>query len=251
MLAGKVGENLQVGAVWPGERAARSGRRYAGIMASLRSSLRPCMSNTSDPAICPSLPPPAAIAAARQVWLFSGHMVDAPGRTPPRFPADKVALAARAIGEALDDHGAGPQDLAFSQAAAGGDLLFLEACRQRGVRGQVLLPFPEAEFMAGSILKSTDGAAWQARFRAVKAGLQDPPRVMPEVLGPLPEGANPYVRCNEWLLASALACGPEKLSFMALWNGGGGDGPGGTAHMHEEVVRLNGRFVWLDTRQLW
>lgn len=207
------------------------------------------MNSSSDPGVRPSLPPPAAVAAARQVWLFSGHMVDAPGRTPPRFPADKVGLAARAIGEALDAQGAGPRDLAFSQAAAGGDLLFLEACRQRGVRCQVLLPFGEAEFIAGSILTSVDGTAWRARYEAVRAGLQDPPRVMAEVLGPLPEGANPYVRCNAWLLASALACGPEKLTFLALWNGGGGDGPGGTAHMHAEVTRLNGRFVWIDTRQ--
>ena len=209
------------------------------------------MTEPSDPGLRPSLPPPAVVAAARQVWLFSGHRVDAPGRTLPRFPADKVAVAARAIGDALDAQGAGPRDLAYAQAAAGGDLLFLEACQRRGLRCQVLLPFPEAEFIAASILTSADGAAWQARYRAVKAALQDPPRVMPEALGPLPERANPYERCNEWLLASALACGAEKLRFMALWNGGGGDGRGGTAHMHDEVKRRNGRLVWLDTRSLW
>ena len=42
----------------------------------------------------------------------------------------------------------GPEDLAFCQAAAGGDLLFVEACQQRGVRCQVLLPFPEPEFIS-------------------------------------------------------------------------------------------------------
>ncbi len=30
------------------------------------------------------------ISAPRQVLLFSGHMVDAPDRSPARFPADKA-----------------------------------------------------------------------------------------------------------------------------------------------------------------
>ena len=34
------------------------------------------------------------------------------------------------------------------------DLLFLEACQQRGVRCQILLPFPEPEFIERSILPS-------------------------------------------------------------------------------------------------
>src|SRR5262245_22211836 len=57
----------------------------------------------------------------RQVILFSGHMVDAPDRPTPRFPADKEPIAARRIAGALAELGAGPDDLALCQAAAGGD----------------------------------------------------------------------------------------------------------------------------------
>ena len=32
----------------------------------------------------------------RQVFLFSGHMIDAPDRKDARFPADKEAIAAKA-----------------------------------------------------------------------------------------------------------------------------------------------------------
>jgi hypothetical protein len=32
----------------------------------------------------------------RKVALFSGHMIDAPDRAKPRFPADKEPIAARA-----------------------------------------------------------------------------------------------------------------------------------------------------------
>ncbi|MBM4200100.1 MAG: DUF4071 domain-containing protein [Gammaproteobacteria bacterium] len=187
----------------------------------------------------------------RQVLLFSGHMIDAPDRKEPRFPADKESIAAEKIGAALDQLGANTEDLAFCQAAAGGDLLFLEACQARGVRCQVLLPFPEPEFIERSILPSAGGENWRARFYAVKEKLQDPIRIMPEELGPLPAGVDPFERCNLWLLYSALSCGIDKVRFVSLWNGGGGDGPGGTAHMYNEVKRRTGRVTWLDTRTLW
>jgi hypothetical protein len=60
-----------------------------------------------------------------------------------------------------------------------------------------------------------------------------------------------FERCNLWLLYTALAWGVDKVRFICLWNGGGGDGPGGTAHMYNEVKRRTGRVSWLDTRKLW
>ncbi len=33
----------------------------------------------------------------RRVFLFSGHMLDAKGRKPPRFPPERESIAARAI----------------------------------------------------------------------------------------------------------------------------------------------------------
>ena len=186
----------------------------------------------------------------RRVWLFSGHMMDQPGRDPPRFPPASEPAAAAAIALALDRAGAGEGDLALCQAAAGGDLMFLEACRQRGVRCRVLLPFPEPRFIDQSVAPSQDGARWRERYYAVRAGLADAPRIMPDELGPLPKGVDPYERCNLWLLHTALSWGIDKVHFFCLWNGGGGDGPGGTAHMYNEVKRRTGRVTWIDTRAL-
>lgn len=73
---------------------------------------------------------------------------------------------------------------------------------------------------------------------------------MPEVLGPLPQGADPYERCNLWLLYTALALGIDKVRFICLWNGEGGDGPGGTAHMYREVNDRTGQVTWIDTGKL-
>jgi tetratricopeptide (TPR) repeat protein len=187
----------------------------------------------------------------RQVILFSGHMVDSPTRTSPRFPAAAEPLAAKAIAQTLDALGAGPEDLALCQAAAGGDLLFLEACQARGLRCQVLLPFAQAEFIERSVLPSTDGPGWRDRFYAATGKVNTKVRVMPVEIGDLPAGIDPFERSNLWLLYSALAAGLQKLRFIALWNGGGGDGPGGTAHMVSEVRRLTGRASVLDTRELF
>jgi len=190
----------------------------------------------------------------REVLLFSGHMVDAPGRAKPRFPADKVPIALREIESLLDRLGADARDLALTQGAAGGDLLFAEACVKRAVRVQLLLPFAEDEFIRQSILPSADGESWRMRYLALKALLGDAPRVMADELGASPANMNAFERCNVWLLASALEYGQkehEKVHLICLWDGGGGDGPGGTAHMVDEVERHGGQVSWLDTRKLW
>ena len=75
-----------------------------------------------------------ADAPPRQVLLFSGHMIDAPNRKVPRFPASKEPGVADAIAALLDtaDVAAGPNDLAICGGACGGDLLFAEACLAHG-----------------------------------------------------------------------------------------------------------------------
>jgi tetratricopeptide (TPR) repeat protein len=188
----------------------------------------------------------------RQVLLFSGHMVDAPGRPKPRFRPAMVPAATAQIERALDELGAGPEDLALTQGAAGGDLIFTEACQARGVRVQWLQPLPEPDFLEASVTGSGDGAEWRRRYFAAKAALHpaEPPRTMPAEIGPLPKGVDKWERGNLWLLYTALAHGPDKARFVCLWDGGGSDGPGGTKHMFDEVKRRTGRVSWIDTRTL-
>ncbi len=184
----------------------------------------------------------------RRVLLFSGHMIDAPNRPTPRFPAAKEPIAAQRIAEVLDRVGAGPEDLALTQGACGGDLLFTEACQKRGVKVQWLQPFDELEFIQKSVVRHSQ--TWQARYLVAKAKLATKIRSAPRELGPLPAGSNPYERCNLWLLSTAFAYGVRKVHFICLWDGGGGDGPGGTAHMYREVKCRTGQVTWIDTRTL-
>ena len=183
----------------------------------------------------------------RQVVLFSGHMIDAPGREKPRFPPDKEPIAAGAIAAALQDLDVGAQDLCICGGACGGDLLFAEAALARSARLELYIPFDEATFLE----KSVDFADcdWRARFFAAKAGAAL--HVQPLELGPVPSGEDPYERNNRWMLDAASRFGPDRLDFICLWNGEGGDGPGGTRHMMEEVRNRGGRALWLETKKLW
>lgn len=194
---------------------------------------------------------PEAQWQPRKVFLFSGHMVDKPDRDSPRFPNDKADIAAGKIAEALVALGAGEGDLALTQGAAGGDILFAESCVKLGVCVQLLQPYPEADFIQRSILPSDQGENWRQRYFKLKKRVSLSPRTMPDALGPLPKGADPYERCNLWLLYTALAYGIDKVRFICLWNGEGGNGPGGTDHMYREVNERTGQVTWLDTGKLW
>ncbi len=186
-------------------------------------------------------------APPRKVLLFSGHMIDAPDRAEPRFPADKEGLAADAIAATLELLDAGPADLAICGGACGGDLLFAEAALARGAALEIYLPFEEPRFLEKSVAFAD--ADWKARFDAAKA--RAALHVLPQELGPTPEGGDPYERNNLWMLEAAMRFGPEKVELVCLWNGLAGDGPGGTRHMMQEVERRAGRAHWLDTTKLW
>jgi hypothetical protein len=58
---------------------------------------------------------------------------------PPRFPSSKIQAAAARIRAALDEIGAGAGDLGLCGGASGGDLLFAEACLERGMRVELHL----------------------------------------------------------------------------------------------------------------
>jgi hypothetical protein len=185
----------------------------------------------------------------RLVFLFSGHMIDAPDREEPRFPAAKESVAADAITSKLDELGMNDQDLAICGGACGGDTLFAEAALQRGCQVHLHLQFKEAEFLEASVAFA--GQAWVDRYEAIKKNSLTRIYVQPDELGPPPEDVNPYVRNNLWQLHTALAQGVDTVRFIALWNGGGGSGPGGTENMVETVRRHAGQVSILDTRQLF
>jgi tetratricopeptide (TPR) repeat protein len=93
------------------------------------------------------------------VVAFSGHMIDRPGRTPPRFPPaleGPVRSEIERVIEQLDAR------VGFCSAACGADLLFIEAMLARGAEVNVVLPFELQSFVETSVEHA--GARWVARL---------------------------------------------------------------------------------------
>jgi len=175
-------------------------------------------------------------------------MIDEAGRASERFPQDMTELAAAAIAKKLAELEAGDRDLALSEGACGGDLLFAQAALDRGMWLELLLPFDEPEFIERSVAFA--GEQWVDKYYKVKSAARARIRVMPAELGSTPPNRDPYERANLWLLYTALAWGPDQVRFIALWNGEKSGKPGGTDHMMDAVRKRSGRVSTLDTNVL-
>ena len=196
---------------------------------------------------------PTASRAPGQFILFSGHMIDAADRKEPRFPPGVEGVAAGAIAAALAELNASASDIGITEGACGGDLLFSEALLARGASLELRLPFRQAEFIEKSVAfakKTPPPDRWLERFRKVARHERVTVREMPDEAD-LPTAEDPYEQCNLWMLRDALTHGAKRASIICLWNGSGGDGPGGTAHMMKSVEDAGGRSIWLDTSRLW
>jgi hypothetical protein len=161
--------------------------------------------------------------------LFTGHMVDKPDRPEPRFPASLEYAARARITKAVVPYAPLRSDepvRGFASGARGGDILFHEQCRTHGIATMIVLPFPPDNFVHSSVqLDDSNLDPWKVRFWALWEATPVPMR---EVMD-LPQTDDTYAMCNERLIARAREHG--KIHLIALWDGKGGDGPGGTADM--------------------
>lgn len=160
--------------------------------------------------------------------LFTGHMIDAPGRKEPRFPASKEEAVKDEIYKLL----VAQQEKAtlplngIASGACGSDILFHELCASLNIPSEVYLAAPVEEFKNKSV--SFAGESWEKRYDALIEKL--PAYELPDSKGDA-DNMNIYERTNEWMLETALSEGGQNMTLMAVWNGSGGDGKGGTEHM--------------------
>jgi tetratricopeptide (TPR) repeat protein len=181
-----------------------------------------------------------------KIFLGAGHMIDHPQRKDPRFPAGMEAEAHQRIEKALDKLEATSNDMIITPGiACGGDILFIESCLKRQMQVEVYLPFAEARFIEESV--SFAGDSWVERFYQIRQHPNVTIHLQPDRLGPVPEGDNPYSRNVRWTLYSTLCYGIGRVRLIVLWDGKGGDGPGGTGHLVKEVRQLGGIVEHIDT----
>lgn len=104
------------------------------------------------------------IFAPPVVVAFSGHMIDAPGRDTPRFPAAIEQQIKQSIKAALNTLNA---SVGYCSLACGADILFAEAMAERGGEVQVVLPFKETDFINISVAFA--GSEWVQRFETLQS----------------------------------------------------------------------------------
>jgi hypothetical protein len=96
--------------------------------------------------------------------VHTGNRIDEPDRDPPRFPADHASEVGRRL-EIL--FGALQPEGLVSAAAAGADLLALEAAAAAGVPTTIALPLSRDEFRRRSV--EDQGGDWVVRYEAALA----------------------------------------------------------------------------------
>ena len=211
-----------------------------------------------------------ALEPRKQVLVFTGHRIDAPGRKTPRFPADKESVAREQIKEAIvEQMNKGGVVSAYAGAASGGDILFLEVCEELGIPTHLYLAIPAGNYVTASVrdggpdwvdrfwkLHDKHAARDEIRVLSNAAEVNDESEYLPAWLRAKPDYTI-WQRNNLWTLFNALAesadpkTGTPNLTLIALWDGGKGDGPGGTADLVEKVKNVGARCRIIDTKKVF
>ena len=197
---------------------------------------------------------PGALTKVPKLLLFTGHRIDAPDRPKPRFPASQETTARAEIYKAVKEemgNNPGPA-IAIAGAASGGDLLFLEVCEELGIERRMHLVIPRDEYVKASVAPS--GPNWVRRFNHQQDTAGCRTYQQSEALPVWLQDRKDYgvwQRSNAWMLHNALVLGGTNTTLIALWDGKGGDGPGGTQHMVESAGERGAHTIILDTNKLF
>jgi hypothetical protein len=172
-----------------------------------------------------------------RVVVVSGHMVDAPDRPRPRFPASEVPRVAAAVAAAMDRWAVGPATTLVTGGARGADILAAEAALARGARLRLVLALPPEEFIAASI--ALPGSDWTERFRELLRHA--------DVEVADGTGEDVFARANERIVAVARELDDHPHAIV-VWDGERGDGPGGTEDFVDRLGATGERLVVIDPR---
>lgn len=159
-----------------------------------------------------------------RVVVFSGHMLDQPGRAKPRFPA---YLESRVYEEMRDRLEKIDARFGYASAACGSDILFLEALLERKGEIHIVLPYEKQLFIKNSV-DIIPNSNWVERFervldRATEVTFASRRKQEEDVLY---DYANRLLHGLAKLRAQQLQ---TELIPLAVWNGQRVGGLGGTS----------------------
>jgi hypothetical protein len=185
--------------------------------------------------------------------IFAGHRIDEPGRSAPRFPAEREGRVRELIAAALKEAKKGFDHLTvLASAAPGSDIICHEVCQKLGIESTICLPMPR-DVVAAKIFGAPD--RWRGRYLDLLKFHDVTRQSVLELSNRdgLPRwlegsGIDPWERGNRWVLEMARASGAEKTTLIVLWDGNlTGDGQGGTGHMVKIVQDTPGH---IDIKQI-
>jgi hypothetical protein len=187
-----------------------------------------------------------------EVFIFRGHKIDSGKKK--RFPAEMEEKARKQIDAALDKYHGSDNDLAITAGAAcGGDIIFIEACLDRGMTVEVHLPVSEPDYIKEEV--SPGGDQWVERYYNLRNHKNVTIHIQTDQVGKVKEGHDPYERNNRWALSSSLIMGIERVRLLALWDGetsAAQDRDGRlVSHMVKEMRSIGGFVEHLNTTKFY
>jgi class 3 adenylate cyclase/tetratricopeptide (TPR) repeat protein len=179
-----------------------------------------------------------------KVVVFSGHMIDREDRPSKRFPSRIEENVRKAIADFLNEINA--DIIGYSSVACGSDILFLEEIQKiENSEAFVVLPYEKEQFKNDSV-EIVPGGNWGERFnnvhrKATKIVIASGQR--------MEWGSVSYEYANKLLhgFATIKAMNLDtELIHLAVWDGHRGDGPGGTADIVNDWLRLGYSVNYID-----
>ena len=156
-----------------------------------------------------------------RVFLFAGYLLNG-HKDGGNFPSTLEGDIKKEIERVLDKYNANDDDLAITAGmAAGGDLLFIETCIERGIPVGTHMPVPEPTYVRDFV--SPAGEGWVERFYKVRNHPNVDEYYQSELVGKPRAGDDVFERNNRWALYSAMLRGVDNLRLIALFDDKRGD----------------------------
>ena len=181
-----------------------------------------------------------------QLIVFAGHMPDLPG-FPARFPADSIPRVREEIRAKLKELDG---RVGLVSAAAGADLLFIEAMRERNGIVHLVLPWSREEFRKTSVEGYESGSGpptWCPLFERAMAEAATVRAIGQSYVPSSDVGWDYMMEVTAGLALHTARVSRLDVQPLALWDGQPGWGSGGTAsfvqfwtnQLHQEPARID------------
>jgi tetratricopeptide (TPR) repeat protein len=173
-----------------------------------------------------------------RAFLFSGYMVDHPGKEKKNLPADNENEIRNDIRKTLTKYKPTPNDRAFlAGLSAGSEIIFAEVCVELGLNVKAYLPVSDSAYIREFV--SPAGEAWVDRFYKLRNNPLVDGIHQIEHLGAPQSDDNLHERNNRWALYSALGRGGiRNVRLIAVWNETGGITKDQDSHITRHMIDL-------------